>query len=244
MLEAPFIHNCFELELYRTLMAAERIVKRSCAFCISEERDSLEEEMLQGHISARQLDKDMGWRQNTADRHYRNHMGEYYEAANESCPVCTTPMRAEYETAYFSNEITSDEIANQLEIKETVVYRHMKSHFQPLVQKSAAMEVALVAGQEIALLRSNAEKLNHKLSELLDEGTVHEDGFVRDAVALHKEVRETVKDLLRFQDQWGAKSDGQQVNQTFNILQVELGKESPETWMRIKRQLQENMGVE
>ena len=120
----------------------------------------------------------------------------------------------------------------------------MKHHFQPLVQKTAAIEVALVAGQEINLLRSNAEKLNHKLSELLDEGTVHEDGFVRDAVSLHKEVRETVKDLLRFQDQWGAQSDGQQVNQTFNILQVELGKESPETWMRIKRQLEENMGVE
>ena len=94
------------------------------------------------------------------------------------------------------------------------------------------------------MLRSNAEKLNHKLSELLDEGTVHEDGFVRDAVSLHKEVRETVKDLLRFQDQWGAQSDGQQVNQAFNILQVELGKESPDTWMRIKRQLEENMGVE
>ena len=119
----------------------------------------------------------------------------------------------------------------------------MKHHFQPLVQKSAAVEVALVAGQEIDLLRSNAEKLNYKLSELLDEGTVHEDGFVRDAVALHKEVRETVKDLLRFQDQWGAKAEGQQVNQTFNILQVELGKESPETWSRIKNQLMENMGL-
>ncbi len=120
----------------------------------------------------------------------------------------------------------------------------MKHHFQPLVQKSAAVEVALVAGQEIDLLRSNAEKLNYKLSELLDEGTVHEDGFVRDAVALHKEVRETVKDLMRFQDQWGPQGETQQVNQTFNILQVELNKESPETWARIKAQLQENMGVE
>jgi len=93
-------------------------------------------------------------------------------------------------------------------------------------------------------LRSNAERLNHKLSELLDEGSVHEDGFVRDAVSLHKEVRETVKDLLRFQDQWGAQSDTQQVNQTFNILQVELSKESPEVWARLKAQLMENMGVE
>ena len=85
--------------------------------------------------------------------------------------------------------------------------------------------------------------MNHKLSELLDEGSVHEDGFVRDAVSLHKEIRESVKDLMRFQDQWGAQSDTQQVNQTFNILQVELSKESPEVSARLKAQLTENMGV-
>jgi len=224
-------------------MAGERVTKRSCSFCTHEDRDSLEEQMLQGFISAKQLDKDMGWRSNTADRHFRNHMGEYYMASNTDCALCTTPMRGEYEKAYFEDGSVSEAISQELGISEDNVYHHMRHHFQPLVQKSAAMEVALVAGQEINLLRSNAERLNHKLSELLDEGTVHEDGFVRDAVSLHKEVRETVKDLLRFQDQWGAKSDGQQVNQTFNILQVELGKESPETWMRIKKQLQENAGV-
>jgi hypothetical protein len=120
----------------------------------------------------------------------------------------------------------------------------MKHHFQPLVQKTAALEVALTAGKEIELLRSNAQKLNHKLSELLDEGTVHEDGFVRDAVILHKEVRETIKDLLRFEDQWGPQSDGTQINQTINVLQIELSKESPEVWMRVKNQLMANMGVE
>ena len=225
-------------------MAGERVTKRSCAFCTHEDRDSLEEQMLQGFISARQLDKDMGWRSNTADRHFRNHMGDYHMAANTDCALCVTPMRSEYERAYFEDGSVSEHIAQEMGISEDNVYHHMRHHFQPLVQKSAAIEVALTAGSEITLLRSNAEKLNHKLSELLDEGTVHEDGFVRDAVALHKEVRETVKDLLRFQDQWGAKSDGQLVNQTFNILQVELGKESPDTWMRIKKQLQDNMGVE
>ena len=225
-------------------MAEGKVVKRSCSFCVSEERDNLELQMLQGSISARQLDKDMSWRSNTSDRHYRNHMGDYHMAANTDCVICTTPMRAEYERAFFDDGTVSESIAEELTISEDSVYHHMKHHFQPLVQKTAAIEVAIVAGQEINLLRSNAEKLNHKLSELLDEGTVHEDGFVRDAVSLHKEVRETVKDLLRFQDQWGAQSDGQQVNQTFNILQVELGKESPETWMRIKRQLEENIGVE
>ena len=149
-----------------------------------------------------------------------------------------------YEKQYFEGNADTHAIAEELGCAERTVYNHMKHHFQPLVQKTAASEVAFAAGQEIQLLRSNAEKLNGKLSELLDEGTVHEDGFVRDAVILHKEVRETVKDLLRFQDQWGAKTDNQQVNQTINVLQIELSKESPETWTRIRKQLAENMGVE
>jgi hypothetical protein len=35
--------------------------------------------------------------------------------------------------------------------------------------------------------------------------------------------------------------EGSQVNQTINILNVELAKESPETWKRIKTQLQETV---
>ena len=46
---------------------------------------------------------------------------------------------------------------------------------------------------------------------------------------------------MRFQEQWGPQSDGQQINQTINILSVELQNESPETWKRLKNKLQENM---
>jgi len=226
------------------MQEASRIVKRSCKLCTSDSRDEIEEQLLNGHITPKEVDKMMNWRANTTDRHFRNHMGEYHMAANPSCPICASTKRAEYEKEYFEESADTHAIAEELGCAERTVYNHMKHHFQPLVQKTAAYEVALAAGQEIQLLRSNAEKLNSKLSELLDEGTVHEDGFVRDAVILHKEVRETVKDLLRFQDQWGAKTDNQQVNQTINILQLELGKESPETWTRIKKQLAENMGVE
>jgi len=102
--------------------------------------------------------------------------------------------------------------------------------------------VAITVGNEITVLRSNVEKLNGKLSELMDEGSVHEEGFVRNAVTLHKEVRESIKDLTKFQEQWGTMGEGTQVNQTINILQVELAKESPESWKRIKEQLQETMG--
>ena len=75
----------------------------------------------------------------------------------------------------------------------------------------------------------------------MDEGNVHEEGFVRNAVSLHKEVRESIKDLTKFQDEWGTIGEGSQINQTINILNVELAKESPETWKRIKSQLQETV---
>ena len=220
-----------------------RAQKRSCPLCMHDERDDLEQRLSLGDFSCKELDKEMGWRMNTSDRHFRNHMGEYHLAANVSCEVCISPLRAEFEERFFADGTESDNIAKELEVGETKVYHHMKHHFQPLVQKTAALEVALVAGSEIGVLRNNVERLNEKLSELLNEGSVYEDGFVKDAVSLHKEVRESIKDLIKFQDQWGPQSDNQQVNQTINILSVELANESPETWSRLKAKLMNNMGA-
>tara|TARA_R100000005_G_C4994467_1_gene201450 strand:+ start:108 stop:791 length:684 start_codon:yes stop_codon:yes gene_type:complete len=219
-----------------------RITKRSCAFCQSEQRDELEEMLMSGDMTAKQMDKDMGWRANTADRHYRNHMGEYHMAANPSCKICSHPHRAEFESRYFQDGSESEQIASELEVSESSVYHHMKHHFQPLVQRTAAVEVALTVGKELDILRGNVERLNEKLSELLSEGSVHEDGFVRDAVSLHKEVRESLKDMLKLNNDWGSDSNETTVNQTINVLKLEMSKESPETWSRIRAQLIEQAG--
>ena len=219
-----------------------RITKRSCAFCQSDQRDELEEMLMSGDMTAKQMDKDMGWRANTADRHYRNHMGEYHMAANPSCKICSHPHRAEFESRYFQDGSESEQIASELEVSESTVYHHMKHHFQPLVQRTAAVEVALTVGKELDILRGNVERLNDKLSELLSEGSVHEDGFVRDAVSLHKEVRESLKDMLKLNNDWGSDSNETTVNQTINVLKLEMSKESPETWSRIRAQLIEQAG--
>ena len=219
-----------------------RITKRSCAVCQSEQRDELEEMLMSGDMTAKQMDKDMGWRANTADRHYRNHMGEYHMAANPSCKICSHPHRAEFESRYFQDGSESEQIASELEVSESTVYHHMKHHFQPLVQRTAAVEVALTVGKELDILRGNVERLNDKLSELLSEGSVHEDGFVRDAVSLHKEVRESLKDMLKLNNDWGSDSNETTVNQTINVLKLEMSKESPETWSRIRAQLIEQAG--
>lgn len=218
------------------------MVKRSCAFCQSDDREQLEQSLLNGEISCKQLDKDMNWRANTADRHFKNHMGEYHMDSNHSCVVCTHDRRGEFETGYFEGILPSEDIAEVIGCSENSVYHHMKHHFQPLVKKAAAFEVAITLGQEVNVLRTNVEKLNDKFNELLDYGSVHEDGFVGDAVKLHKEVRESIKDLVKLNDSWGADSDGTQINQTFNILKVELAKESPDSWKRIKEQLLEQQG--
>lgn len=219
----------------------EQVVKRSCAFCQSDRREALEEALTNGEISVKQLDKDMGWRANTADRHFRNHMGEYHMSANPSCVICTHGSRADFESRFFTDGSQSEIIAKELDIAESSVYHHMKHHFQPLVQRSAASTVAITVGEEVNVLRNNVEMLNSKLSELMEESSVHEDGFVRKAVSLHKEVRESIKDLTKFQEQWGVMSDGTQINQTINILKVELAKESPESWKRIKTQLEDKI---
>ena len=78
----------------------ERVSKRSCSFCQHEDRDGLEQDLLQGLRSPKELDKEMGWRENTSDRHYRNHMGEYHMAANSSCVFCTSSERAILEESF------------------------------------------------------------------------------------------------------------------------------------------------
>lgn len=221
----------------------ERVAKRSCAFCQHDDRDELEESLQQGHISCKDLDKDMGWRANTADRHLRNHMGEYVRGANPSCPICSHPERADIERAYYEGTTSSEEIAADTEVPESTVYHHMRQHFQPLVQRTAALEVAFAAGSEVKTLRQNVESLNHKLQQLMSEGSVFEEGFVRDAVTLHKEVRESIKDLMKFEEKW-TEPESQTVNQTINVLKVELQQESPEVWRRVKQRLLEQDDIE
>ena len=70
---------------------------------------------------------------------------------------------------FFEDGSESEAIAEELGIAESSVYHHMKHHFQPLVQRSAAAEITLVVGEEINALRSNVELLNVKLTELLND---------------------------------------------------------------------------
>ena len=166
-------------------MGAGRQNKRSCPFCQHPDREMLEQSIIDGIADVRTMDKDMGWRANTAERHMRNHVGDY--------------------------------------------------------QQSSAAIVAINAGQEINILRENVQNLNGKLAQFMQESSVHDDGVIGDMVRLHKEVRETLKDLSMYQEKW-AEPTTNVANNTINVLKVELGKESPDVWKRVKASLLASAG--
>ena len=78
--------------------------------------------------------------------------------------------------------------------------------------------------------------LNGKLTQFMAESSIHDDGVITDMVRLHKEVRETLKDLTSYQEKW-AEPTTNVANNTINVLKVELGKESPDVWKRVKASL-------
>ena len=217
-------------------MGGERQTKRSCPFCQHEDRDMLEQNIIDGIADVKIMDKDMGWRANTAERHMNNHTGEYHKGANHSCVVCTSDDRKSLEVAYFEGDKTTEEIAAELDCSEQLVFRHMKHHFQPLVKRSATAVVAVKVGEEVDILRNNVAGLNGKLAQFMTETSIHDDGVISDMVKLHKEVRETLKDLTAYQEKW-AEPTQNIANNTINVLKVELGKESPDTWKRLKAKL-------
>jgi hypothetical protein len=90
-------------------MGDGRQTKRSCPFCQHEDRDSIEQNIIDGIANVHILDKDMGWRANTAERHMKNHVGDYHAGSNHSCIICTSDDRKVYEVAYFEGERTTDD---------------------------------------------------------------------------------------------------------------------------------------
>ena len=221
-----------------------RVTRQSCAFCQHGDRDDLEEGLTSGSIIPKLLDKDMGWREGTADRHFRNHMGEFHMGSNSDCVVCTHPERAEVEQGYFMGGMTSEAIADIIGCSESTVYHHLKHHLKPLVQKSAADIVSIATGKEMDMMRSNLERVNGELDLFLDDADRNDPAYIKNLVSLHKEVRDTLTTMVRFQEK--AMGDSSQSIQadTVNILKVELAKESPEVWKRVRSKLLEEEDVD
>ena len=219
-----------------------RVTRQSCAFCQHGDRDELEEGLLSGGVIPKQLDKDLGWREGTTDRHFRNHMGEFHMGSNSDCVVCTHPERAEVEEAYYTGGMNSETIAEIIGCSESTVYHHLKHHLKPLVQRSAVDIISISTGKEVDVMRGNLERLNGELGLFLDDADRNDPAYVKNIIGLHKEVRETLTTMVRFQEKAMGEVQHNIQADTVNILKVELAKESPEVWRRVRAKLLEEEG--
>jgi len=165
-------------------------------------------------------------------------MGEFHLGSNSECTVCTHFNRFAIEEDFYNGDTTTEAIAEQCGVSETTVYHHFKHHLKPLVQASAAPIIAIKAGQEMETLRSNVEKLNGELAHLFENPDRNDPIFYSNLTRMHKETRETVKDILKIQERaMGGNVESTITANTVNLIKVELAKESPEVWRRIRSQL-------
>ena len=88
-------------------------------------------------------------------------------------------------------------------------------------------------------MRNNLERVNGELDLFLDDADRNDPAYIKNLVSLHKEVRDTLTTIVKFQER--AMGDTNQTIQadTVNIMKVELAKESPEVWKRIRSRLLE-----
>ena len=119
------------------------VKRRRCRLCNHENRDDLEAQLETMAIAPDDLDKQMEWPSGTSARHQRNHMGEYVDASNPRCNLCTHELRPLLEEKLKEGNVTPNAVALMVECSEEQVKRHMRKHLQPLVQKSAANIIAV-----------------------------------------------------------------------------------------------------
>jgi predicted transcriptional regulator len=220
---------------------AERKTRVTCSLCQNENRDGLEQELVNGTITPKELDKKMEWREGITTRHFENHMGDYHMGSNSDCTICTHHMRAQFESAYYQQGMNAAQISEEVGCAESTVYHHLKFHFQPLIQPSAAQLVAIHSGDEMDALRGNLSRINGELGQLLDDADRNDPQYYRNVQMIHKEVRETVKDLVKMQERFsGDGLPGTIHATTVNLIKLELVKESPEVWKRIRHKLMED----
>ena len=126
---------------------------KTCPLCNHPQRDELERDILSGDITAGELDREEDWKAGTTRRHMQEHLGDYLDNSNESCPFCVAPNRKDLEAAITAGSMKPSEVAEYLDCSVDLVRLHMKKHLKPLVQKAASLELAKVEIDEISIYR-------------------------------------------------------------------------------------------
>ena len=210
-----------------------RKVRKSCKLCQHPDRDELEKQILAGELTTDELDKREGWWAGTSKKHMQNHLGEYHDNSNPSCPLCTHPSRPELEVRIAEGELRPSEAAELLGCSVDQIQLHMAKHLKPIVQQHAAMDIARMDLNEVDILSNNVTVLRDKIDELL-ANTELSTKQIDSLTKLAKEVRESLKYMLEFKGQLVHKREETVIVQQVEVIQRVLVERYPEIWTEIR----------
>ena len=216
------------------------VTRRRCKLCQSEDRENIESMLERNVIHADAVDREQGWPSGTTAKHMRNHMGDYVNKSNPQCKLCIDPMRAEYERAISEGELQVSAISAALDMSQDQVYRHMKHHLQPLVQESAAIQLAKKEVDEIDVLSSNIQRLEGKIDELFADDSVSRE-YIDSLTKLAKEIRESLKYLMEFKGKLVHKRQDTIIVAQMQIVQEVLAQQHPQVWLDVKAKMEERL---
>ena len=149
-------------------------------------------------------------------------------------------MRKQYEVSLSNGEITTEELSVALGTSKQQIQRHMKHHLQPLVQKSAANIIAKKELNEIDIITSNIQKLDHRLEQVFAEDDL--DPKMIDALTkLAREIRESLRFSLEAKGKLVHKRQDTIIVAQMQIVQEVLAQNNPEIWVEIKKKMQEQL---
>ena len=216
------------------------ITRRRCKVCQHEDRTQIEEMVNSMTKTCDDLDLEFNWASGTTARHMRNHAQGYDDASNPQCAVCTHPERAKIETDISEGKIAASEVANQLGTTDAQIRKHMRSHLQPLVQKSAATQIARKEIDEIDMLSTNLQRLDAKLDEWFQMPT-HTTKEIDSLTKLAKEIRESLKYLMEFKGKLIHRRQDTIIVAQMQIVQEVLAQNHPQVWLDVKEKMKEKL---
>jgi len=215
--------------------------RKRCRFCQHPDREQLEERLTSLQITPDELDVEMQWPSGVSARHLRNHMDtEYTDQSNPRCALCTSPQRQELEIAIHEGEISPTTVAADLGVTRQQVMKHMNKHLKPIVQKSAAMEIAKRELNEVDMLSDNIHRLEEKIELLFAEDDLNPK-YIDSLTKLAKEIRESLKYMLEFKGQLVHKRQDTIIVAQMQVVQEVLAQQHPQVWLDIKKQMEDKL---
>ena len=119
-------------------------------------------------------------------------------------------------------QMKPSKIADYLEVGVDSINLHMKKHLKPIVQQSAALDVARVELNEIDLLSQNVSMLQGKIQQFIIDNEELDFKTVDSLVKLSKEIRESLKYALEFKGKLVHKREETVVIQQIEVIQKVL----------------------